>query len=278
MAVPAIVMQESDVSFGRGVGGGLGELGGGILDRVNLSAFGFDRAMEGTLEGTLYDFKRDKDGQALKTSGGASAYVGSILTRFTNNFSRQHLDKYYKPDTKLYGAYFIIPNRQASEAPRAFKAEGEVAAKMLAVAYKGSFRPQESGRFRLFGRGDNVLIVRINGRIVLDASWYGPPSIYTNWKQSQIAKRHQEKKKEWFFGVTDPKQPCVTGNWFDLREGVETDIEVIIGETSGGVFGAYLLAEKEGEPGRKIFSTRPLSQQDKVFLINSHTDAKKFLE
>jgi hypothetical protein len=40
MSVPAIVMEEADMSFGRGFGGGLGELGGGIMDRVDISFFG----------------------------------------------------------------------------------------------------------------------------------------------------------------------------------------------------------------------------------------------
>ena len=197
MNVPAIVLQDAELSVGggRGFGGGIGQLGSTVVESIRLSSFGFDRAMEGTLEGTLYDFKRSADQEPLKTSGGPSRYVGEILTKFTRSFSRSHLDKYYKPDVRLYGASFIIPNTQASEAPRAFQAEGMVDPKMLAVAYKGSYRPTESGRFRLSGRGDNVLIVRINGRIVMDASWYGPPSIYTNWKQSQVAKRKQEEKK-----------------------------------------------------------------------------------
>ncbi|CAA6691616.1 MULTISPECIES: hypothetical protein [unclassified Lentimonas] len=42
MSVPAIVMEESDVAFGRGFGGGLGELGGGIMDRVDVSFFGIE--------------------------------------------------------------------------------------------------------------------------------------------------------------------------------------------------------------------------------------------
>lgn len=42
VSVPAIVMQESDLSFGRGMGGGLGDLGGGIMDRVDISFFGIE--------------------------------------------------------------------------------------------------------------------------------------------------------------------------------------------------------------------------------------------
>lgn len=42
MSVPSINMQDSDLSLsgGRGMGGGLGELGGGMLDRVDFSFFG----------------------------------------------------------------------------------------------------------------------------------------------------------------------------------------------------------------------------------------------
>lgn len=42
MSVPAISMVESDLSFGRGMGGGMGDLGGGILDRVDISFFGIE--------------------------------------------------------------------------------------------------------------------------------------------------------------------------------------------------------------------------------------------
>ncbi|WPJ95939.1 hypothetical protein SH580_21215 [Coraliomargarita algicola] len=42
MSVPSINMQDSNLSLsgGRGMGGGLGELGGGMLDRVDFSFFG----------------------------------------------------------------------------------------------------------------------------------------------------------------------------------------------------------------------------------------------
>ncbi len=71
MSVPAIAMEESDLSFGRGIGGGLGELGGGIMDRIDVSFFGieggknvvvlFDRTGSG-----MEIFKRTRE-ELLKT-------------------------------------------------------------------------------------------------------------------------------------------------------------------------------------------------------------------
>jgi hypothetical protein len=60
-SVPAIESSNFDLSItgGRGFGVGLGELGGAVGDSLRITSFEYDRAMEGTLEGTQYDFKRD---------------------------------------------------------------------------------------------------------------------------------------------------------------------------------------------------------------------------
>ncbi|MDP4611883.1 MAG: hypothetical protein NWT02_11895, partial [Opitutales bacterium] len=56
MSVPAIQIDQSQMTIGggRGFGGGLGEIGGGAIDAVRLTSFGYDQALEGTLTGTLY--------------------------------------------------------------------------------------------------------------------------------------------------------------------------------------------------------------------------------
>ncbi|MDC0497340.1 hypothetical protein OAN72_00030 [bacterium] len=276
MSVPAIVMQESDVSFGRGVGGGFGEIGGGILERVNISAFGFDRAMENTLEGNLYDFKRDEKGKAipnLDNSNDKIRLTKEVMLAFSRNFDLSKLDRdFAKSDKSLYASYFIIPNQSANAAPKAFSVEGEMQPSAICAVYRGTYRPQKGGRFRLMGKGDDVLIVSVNGKIVLDASWSNGP--YSSWRQSSAAARTDEGNGIKEFGLG---QPRITGNWFDLREGVETEVEIVIAEVPGGRFGAYLLIQEEGMNPR-IFSTRPLSKQDKEFLRKSHRDAAKYLD
>ncbi|MBC8188897.1 MAG: hypothetical protein H8E75_00495 [Puniceicoccaceae bacterium] len=276
-SVPAIEINNANLTVGggRGFGGGLGALGGAVADSIRISSFGFDQAMEGTLEGTLYDFKQDtKKKSLLKDSTDKGTYASGILKSFTDNFRRDALDrKFFKPETLLYGAYFVIPNTSASAAPRAFKAEGVIAPELICAAYTGTYRPTKSGRFRLFGKGDDALIVRINGKTVLDGSW--TKSAYSRWNQPASAKRADEKSPQSYFGFS---QPGVTGDWFELRAGRETQVEVVIAEVPGSMFGAYLLIEEEGVPGKQIFTTRPLGDKDKTFLRNSHPDAAQFIK
>ena len=144
---------------------------------------------------------------------------------------------------------------------------------MLAASYKGTYRPTETGRFRLLGRGDDVMVVRINGKIVLDGSLDSS----SNWRQNASLAKSDQATPRALFGFY-PRFYAMTGDWFDLREGVETEVEVMISEVPGGKFGAYLLIEKEGVPGLKIFSTRPLSDQDKRFLRKLHPDSAQFIK
>ncbi|CAA6677991.1 MULTISPECIES: hypothetical protein [unclassified Lentimonas] len=286
MSVPAIVMQESDVSFGRGMGDGLGELGGGMVDRVNLSSFGFDRALEGTLKGTLFDFKRDKYAKPVKnlpamkksTNMPLIPFFQPTVRKFSDRFDLQQLDRnFYKAEQNLYGSYFIIPFGSAAIAPKSFGVEDEIKPTMIGVHYTGSYKPQKTGTFRLVGRADDVLIVRINGKVVLDGSVVvaGNPN-YSAWRQSASQFKKDTEAAMTYFGFKKAFY-ALTGDWFNLREGVNTDVEIFISEVPGGDFGAYILIEEQGVPGLKIFSTRPLSDQDKAFLERLHPDVKEFL-
>jgi hypothetical protein len=285
-SVPAIEMNNANLTVGggRGFGGGLGSLGGAVADSLRITSFGYDQAMEGTLEGTLYDFKQDAKGQALskveKFVPGRSgyrvkiSYASGILKSFTGNFRRDSLDRgFFKSDTLLYGAYFIIPRTSANVAPRAFKVEGVIAPNLICAAYTGTYRPTKSGRFRLFGKADDVLVVRINGKTVLDGSW--DKSTYSRWNQPASAKRADEGSPQSYFGLSEPG---VSGNWFDLTAGRETQVEIVIAEVPGGNFGAYILIEEEGQPGKQIFTTRPLGDKDKEFLKKTHRDAAQFIK
>lgn len=279
MSVPAIELNQSNLSIGggRGFGGGLGALGGGVADAIRITSFGFDRAMEGTLEGILYDFKRDEKGKELPIASGRdfgskTKYAAEIIQDFAKNFDLKKFEREFSKSSKiLYGSYFVIPNQSANVAPKSFSAEKEIAPSLIAVVYKGSFKPQESGRFRLLGKGDDVLLVRINGKLVLDASWH---RIYSDWKPSSSAERANEGVKDTYFGLS---QPVIRGDWFNLKAGFDTEVEILISEVPGGGFGAYLLIEDSKELKPQIFSTRPLSEQDKMFLKNSHPDAAQFL-
>lgn len=278
MAVPAIQMQESDISFGRGVGGGLGEFGGGMMDRVNLSQFGFDQA----LEGTLFDFERDRYGKTVRnlpemrkrTNMELIPFFQPTMRKFSLRFDLAQLENnFFKAEKNLYGSYFIIPFGSAAIAPKTFGVEGVIEPTMIGVHYAGSYKPEKTGTFRLVGRADDVLLVRINGKIVLDGSVVVSGfREYSQWNQRAADKASART----FFGFKKQFY-AVTGDWFDLRAGADTEVEIIIAEVPGGNFGAYISIEEQGSPGLKIFSTRPLSQDDQEFLIKQHPDAQKIL-
>jgi len=268
MSVPAIEISNSDLSIGggRGFGGGLGSLGGAVADSLRITSFGYDQAMEGTLKGTLYDFKRDSKGRSI--SGDAqSRYVRTLKDLKVRDLDR----KFSKAEKNLYASYIVMPWVDAVIGPRTFGVEGIIKPNYIGVHYIGSYKPTKSGRFRFVGRGDNVLLVRVNGKLVIDGSL----AVYSS---GSVRSRSEREKKVYksYFGCLS-RSPALAGDWFDLREGVETDIEIFIGESFGGLSGAYLLIEEEGRPGLKIFSTRPLSDQDKKFLRKLHPDASKFL-
>ena len=161
-------------SYGRGSGGfGTGS-GSGISTMremaLEISNFGYSSFVDNTLEGTLFDFKTDDRGKPT----GFEPYenIPEISKDFTRSFNIPALKrKFFSADKNLYASYFIIPFQDASNAPRAFDAEGIIEPRMIGAAYQGVYTPSKTGRFRFYGRGDDILIVRVNNRIVLDASW-----------------------------------------------------------------------------------------------------------
>ncbi|MGJ8653786.1 MAG: hypothetical protein ACSHX8_10970 [Opitutaceae bacterium] len=88
MAVPAIAMQDSDLSFGRGMGGGMGELGGGIMDRVDISFFGIEGGSN-----VVVLFDRTGSGKSIfnRTRQELKKTIGSMLDN---------------PDARLVVIYF----------------------------------------------------------------------------------------------------------------------------------------------------------------------------
>ncbi len=172
---------------------------------------------------------------------------------------------FFKSEKALYASFWIFPNQPAVEAPKAFNVEKEVEPAALVIPYSGSFMASETGNFRFYGRADDILIVRINGKIVLDGS--AVEGTYTDWKTSS------GETGAPLFGQL---RTGIYGDWFKLQANKSYDIDIIVGEVPGGDFGCWLTFQKEGgEP--KIFSTRSLNDKEKSFLKRLHPDSRKFL-
>jgi len=257
-------------AYGRG-SGGFGTGGPGQIREMslNLTDFGYSGFVEGSLEGTLFDTKRDRNGKEIvdfsridfnAVNGWLTPRMQEITREFTDgSWNIGSLErKYLSSEKKLYATYFYIPHGSARKAPEAFGAGDEIQAVSILAIYEGEFTPQESGRFRFVGKGDDAIVVRANNRIVFDGSL---GNRYSEYDQNQHGG-----------GPTLMGRDTNVGDWMNWREGRPIDLEVMIAEAPGGSFFAFLFVQKEGEDDVRIFSTKPLSSEEKDRLRSIHPD------
>ena len=110
----------------------------------------------------------------------------------------------------------------ADEGPRAFHVSGEVKPKLWLALYRGRVSPPETGTYHFVGAGDDLLVVRFNGQIVLDGSW-NPHGV-----SSVVAK--------YDYGFSKIPNKFVKGPSFSATAGNFYDMEILIGEQPGGEF------------------------------------------
>ena len=148
-------------------GTGLGASGSGSGTGTGSSFFG-EAAQGSTLgfEGNFYDFTRAQDGKATNIDEPAYA---NIIRAFCKAFQPTEANPCYKSNITLFSKFFFFPPIPDHDAGAAFKTPSSTEAFWIAH-YHGSFTPDRVGEYRLVGFGDNVCEVRINDRLVLDAS------------------------------------------------------------------------------------------------------------
>lgn len=192
---------------------------------------------QAALIGILYDFKQNQQRETIKPD----RYPNIIAEFLKDDWDESKLDKYFRVSRPLYATRIYIPRMSAEEAPKAFGVEDVVKPRLWIVHYKGQVSPPEAGTYRFAGHADDILIVRINGRIVLLSNLGSskPPGV--DWRASSLSDN------------------LTHGDWITLKAGEITDMDVIVGEHPGGVFNAYLYLEKQGAPAGRppIFKLAP---------------------
>ncbi len=232
--------------------GGSGTIGGGV-GGTGLTMFGFREAKPGGIKGDFYDLKQTRAGQPAP-----EADFFDVLSKFiASKYNPETLKEFYKAKNSLYATKFFIPTMQAEEGPKAFGLEKEVQPKAWFVHYSGSISPPQSGKYRFWGTGDDVMVVAINGTTVLDYTLDRQPS---NWMPKDPAASRRR----------DDGRPSA-GDWIELSDRETYRLDVIIGERPGGQFRAVLLLEQDGKKYDKdtdgsiipaVFSTIPLNVKD----------------
>lgn len=266
--------------LGGGLGGGIGTgTGVGVGAARNFVSLFGAKLGSGGLIGEFWDIKMDKAGKSIAHPGpvgdyGYSAdamveYLGAIesVIRMNGDTSRA-LQKYFKAETTLVSSTFVHPYMLASEAPKAFGVEKEVKPVHWLAVYSGKASAPFTDEFRFVGGCDNVLVVLINGKLVLDGSrrytQAAPPErYYTRWKPTTAPVPGAPA------GVLKTfNSQVVWGDWVRLRKGEKFDITIILGE-SGGVYAAGLCVDWKGAPWNKSGKPAPSGGLPPVFQVGA---------
>ncbi len=212
------VTAESQSEQGAGEGGGF--LGGS------------GRAGSGLLEGTFYDLKQTP---GRDPTGMDEMRYKKTVSDFAKSFDPQVLAPFYQAPRKLYLTRVAIPKTPADQGPSAFKVQSRVQPNMWLVHYRGHVIAPESGTFRFVGLGDDVLLVRFDGRLVFDGSW-------EDWNDFSHLDRSERYPKPDLDGWLD----LYVGRNFTVQQGERYPIEVVLGERPGGDMLMALFIEKAG--------------------------------
>lgn len=259
--------------FGKGDGTGNG-LGVGGTGKYN--PFGMADPTGNALEGTFYDLKQTKK---RETTDITNEGVKDVIREFVEKGWREKsLEKYYKAGRTLYQNKIHIPLMKAESAPAAFECEKEVQPSRWVVIYRGMVTPPRSGHFRFVGAGDDVLVVRFNGRHVFDHGFTsGTTGIHISQNvpffKGEAENADLKKLTRRGYPMKIPVsyyQYPTTKNWnsqigglaigseFEAVAGRSYPIEILISEIPGGLFCASLLIEEVGAKYEKSPSGAPV--------------------
>lgn len=251
---------------GPALGGGFSGSGGdkgsgaGLGKGPTMPSFGFREAQPGgSLVGRFYDFKQLADGKPNPDL--ARIQPGPLAEKELNTFTQgswnpSGLARFYRAPTTLYATQLFIPNMFATEAPKAYGVEKTVQARSWVAHYRARVSPPSTGIYRFVGGGDDFMVVRMDGRIVLDGGLFVVSPFKTD----------RPDKPAYPYEFTAPgnnlqksrRGGCVVGNRMELRAGLFYNLDILIGEGPGGHFYTHLMFEKEGETYTKDPKGNPI--------------------
>jgi hypothetical protein len=213
------------IAKGAGKSAGAGVMGGTKM------FFGAKEKTTNALVGTFYDIKQTR---RKKPTGVTTDEYAEVYRKFVwENFRESVLKDYFQAPSQLYATQFFIPDMNAEEGPKAFEVDSEVQPSRWLVHYKGRISPPEDGTYHFVGGGDDVMVIRVNGKLVFDHGYASA----TDWKPERYYNYH-------FTGIPNG---FAKGDAMRMKAGQFYDIEMLIGEQPGGRVFFILLVEKEGE-------------------------------
>jgi len=244
-SMPDIQLPEMS-GMAEGLSGG--DIGFDLMpDLDTVSVFGSGQSIGNDLEGTLYDFKRRRDGTPPTVQIGQGDFYRYVEKFIKSGWKVSTLSRFYHSPNKLYTPTIMVSGVPSILGPWAFN-EPDVAGYFYMLHYKGTlFCPVTHTNgitFRFWGMGDNFMVIRVDGKVVFDfgnqfdQAWSGPASMRSPYHMAY-----------W---------PAFYGQWIHLEPGAPKELEIIFGEYTGGLTAAMLCVEEKGVKYPKNFENGPM--------------------
>lgn len=236
-SMPDIQLPEMS-GMGDGLAGGLGDGFDMMPDLDDISIFGGEQTIGNDFVGTFYDFLKDRNGRWIQLSDTLPEFLRGFVR---SGWKESYFSRYYRSPKKLYATTCMFPCIESIMARVAYNEfeEGHKANDYYwAIHYKGQLVHKRGIKFRFWGMGSSFLIVRVDGRTVLDAprSLTGSSKLDLTWNTKSA-----DSHKYWIgTGL------MTVGDWITLEPGVPLKMEYLFADWGGGEFSATLLVEVEG--------------------------------
>ena len=242
---PAKMGGMGGVGFGTSAAGAPGGGGGG---GGPVPLFGLRTKGKGLI-GHLYDLKQDR---SRKPTNMTTDKYATVLASFVRGgFNTGVLANYYEASVVLYSTQMFTPDIDANLAPKSFGVEAEVQPRMWAAVYKAKVTPPESGTYHFVGIGDDVLVVKFDGKIVLDHG-------YCRLTGSKAAGTSYDYQFDTSGTYHSPAGRHGVGSAMEVTAGDSYDMEILIGEQPGGESLFQLLLQKDGVNYQKDAAGNPI--------------------
>jgi len=256
-AIPTVMSGVNGV-MGTGMGSGTGTGSGG----GDTTLFGAPNGAG--LQGDFYDFKQTSDRKPTDMT--ESQYLDLLAHYLRQEWNDELFEPYYKSKSSIYSLVFAISTRSSEDAPKAFGLEKEVEPGLWVIHYHGKVIAPHEGEYRLSGFGDNILVVKINGGLVLDAGW-DPLT-----KQGNLHEALPFTFPSYVPGAGHDNHDAhlKIGPAFHLDALGPVDMDVLIGDC-GGVCNFCLLIQKVGNPYESTSDKTPILPYFQLGVKNAPT-------
>jgi len=230
-----------------GMGAGLeGAIGGFdmMADLSKMTLMGGGKSVGNDLEGTFYDFSRDRSGNSsglMPQMHGSSAYLEIVGSFLEDDWSPNAFSEFYRSPSKLYATQFLIPPTASVVGPLQFGIDPDeikTGGALWVAHYKGKIAHKTGGTFRFRAFAEDMGYIRIGGELV--------------WKCSAQERFDRLDPERWKSSSDENRMYGLgngmarVGDWFTLEAGVPLEMELLTGEDIGGWYCCMILIEQQG--------------------------------